>query len=51
MQVVRFLGAGAFGEVYLCRWFAADVAVTSLSPSLFVPDGNGGGTVSSKVGR
>lgn len=28
MQPVRLLGSGGFGEVYLCRWHSADVAVS-----------------------
>ncbi|KAJ9517634.1 hypothetical protein QJQ45_025035, partial [Haematococcus lacustris] len=42
-QICRFLGAGGYGEVYLCKWASVDVAVKSLSPSLLghCPDGLG----------
>lgn len=48
-QVVRFLGAGGYGEVYLCKWHACDVAVKSLSPALLMEDGLGGGNASEEV--
>lgn len=51
MQVVRFLGAGGYGEVYLCKWHACDVAVKSLSPALLTADGFGGGNANEQVGR
>ncbi|WIA09456.1 hypothetical protein OEZ85_008857 [Tetradesmus obliquus] len=34
LRVVRYVGGGAFGEVYLCKWHGTDVAVKCLSPSL-----------------
>jgi hypothetical protein len=36
-QISRFLGAGGYGEVYLCKWASVDVAVKCLSPSLLGP--------------
>jgi serine/threonine protein kinase len=30
----RYIGGGAFGEVYLCKWHGTDVAIKCLSPSL-----------------
>jgi serine/threonine protein kinase len=38
---LRYLGGGAFGEVYLCRWHGVEVAVKSLSPSLISNDCSG----------
>jgi serine/threonine protein kinase len=32
--VVRFLGSGGYGEVYLCRWHHVEVAVKCLHPSV-----------------
>jgi serine/threonine protein kinase len=42
VELVRFLGAGGFGDVYLGRWHACEVAVKCLNPSLFFqPQGVG----------
>ncbi len=46
LQVVRLLGAGAFGSVYLARWRSTEVAVKCLSPSLLVADGSTSGAQS-----
>ncbi|KIZ03501.1 hypothetical protein MNEG_4463 [Monoraphidium neglectum] len=46
LRVVRLLGAGAFGEVYLARWRSTEVAVKCLSPGLLVADGSAGGAPS-----
>jgi hypothetical protein len=46
LLVVRLLGAGAFGEVYLARWRSTEVAVKCLSPSLLVADGSAPGAQS-----
>jgi serine/threonine protein kinase len=39
---VRLLGIGGYGEVYLCKWHSADVAVKCLNPNLLTPDGGMG---------
>lgn len=39
LAVSRLLGVGGYGEVYLCKWHSADVAVKCLNPSLLSPDG------------
>jgi serine/threonine protein kinase len=41
LPALRYLGGGAFGEVYLCRWHGVEVAVKSLSPSLISNDSTG----------
>jgi serine/threonine protein kinase len=41
LLALRYLGGGAFGEVYLCRWHGVEVAVKSLSPSLISNDSSG----------
>eukprot|EP00882_Tetradesmus_deserticola_P016061 GHRQ01017133.1.p1 GENE.GHRQ01017133.1~~GHRQ01017133.1.p1 ORF type:complete len:500 (+),score=232.61 GHRQ01017133.1:124-1500(+) len=41
LNIVRYLGGGAFGDVYLCRWHGVEVAVKSLSPSLIAGDSSG----------
>lgn len=38
-QVCRFLGAGGYGEVYLCKWASVDVAVKCLNPGLIMGAG------------
>ena len=40
LTVVRMLGGGAFGEVFLCKWHGSDVAVKCLSPSLIMGSGS-----------
>eukprot|EP00983_Pelagomonas_calceolata_P134295 1162046-Pelagomonas_calceolata.AAC.12 len=37
--VCRFLGAGGYGEVYLCKWASVDVAVKCLNPGLIMGAG------------
>ncbi|PNG99965.1 hypothetical protein TSOC_014235 [Tetrabaena socialis] len=44
LQIIRFLGSGGYGEVYLCRWHSCDVAVKCLNPSLLLPEHAGGST-------
>ncbi|PRW58530.1 alternative oxidase [Chlorella sorokiniana] len=39
VQLVRFLGSGGYGDVYLGRWHGSDVAVKCLNPSLFFDGG------------
>eukprot|EP00879_Flechtneria_rotunda_P030968 GHRR01033749.1.p2 GENE.GHRR01033749.1~~GHRR01033749.1.p2 ORF type:complete len:166 (-),score=58.74 GHRR01033749.1:11-508(-) len=45
----RFIGGGAFGEVYLARWHGTEVAVKALSPSLLAGNrsNKSGGSMSS----
>ena len=38
-QVCRFLGAGGYGEVYLCKWASVDVEVKCLNPGLIMGAG------------
>ncbi|KAF6257503.1 kinase-like domain-containing protein [Scenedesmus sp. NREL 46B-D3] len=47
LRVVRFIGGGAFGEVYLCKWNGTDVAVKCLSPSLLASSCGSSGSRSS----
>lgn len=49
-QVIKLLGTGGFGEVYLARWHSAEVAVKCLNPLLLSPDG-AMGSVSRVGGR
>ncbi|GIL89538.1 hypothetical protein Vretifemale_17370, partial [Volvox reticuliferus] len=50
LKIIKFLGSGGYGEVYLCRWQSCDVAVKCLNPSLMMPDtASGGSTMSSDV--
>ena len=46
ISLVRFLGSGGYGDVYLGRWNGCEVAVKCLNPSLFFQvggvDGGGG---------
>ncbi|GIL42271.1 hypothetical protein Vafri_296 [Volvox africanus] len=44
LQIIKFLGSGGYGEVYLCRWHSCDVAAKCLNPSLLMPDTAGGGS-------
>jgi len=39
LRVCRFLGAGGYGEVYLCKWASVDVAVKCLNPGLIMGAG------------
>jgi len=36
LHMLRFLGSGGFGEVYLCRWHSCEVAVKCLNPSVLL---------------
>lgn len=51
LQIMRMLGSGGFGEVYLARWHSSEVAVKCLNPSLLIQDhyGSGGLVVSQEV--
>ncbi|KAL6769353.1 hypothetical protein ACKKBG_A30675 [Auxenochlorella protothecoides x Auxenochlorella symbiontica] len=42
VTLVRFLGSGGYGDVYLGRWHSCEVAVKCLAPSLFFQGGDTG---------
>ncbi|KAI8470843.1 MAG: kinase-like domain-containing protein [Monoraphidium minutum] len=42
LRVVKLLGMGGFGEVYLSRWHSTEVAVKCLNPTLLTVDGDMG---------
>ncbi len=35
LQLVKFLGSGGYGEVYLGKWQNSECAIKCLNPSLF----------------
>jgi hypothetical protein len=49
IALVRFLGSGGYGDVYLARWHACDVAVKCLNPSLFYQTGGEPGNINRAV--
>lgn len=42
ISLVKFLGSGGYGDVYLGRWHGCEVAVKCLNPALFFQGGAGG---------
>lgn len=42
-SLFRFIGGGAFGEVYLAKWHSTEVAVKCLAPSLLACNSSTGG--------
>lgn len=49
VTLVKFLGAGGYGEVYLGKWHSSEAAIKCLNPSLFA--GGEGGHVSACASR
>ena len=41
VSLVKFLGAGGYGEVYLGKWHSSEAAIKCLNPSLFSAGGDG----------
>ena len=41
VSLVKFLGSGGYGEVYLGKWHSSEAAIKRLNPSLFYPGGDG----------
>ncbi|KAK9820412.1 hypothetical protein WJX72_010037 [[Myrmecia] bisecta] len=46
VQLVKFLGSGGYGEVYLGKWHSSEAAIKCLNPSLFF---GGGGDQASNM--
>ncbi len=44
ISLVKFLGSGGYGDVYLGRWHGCEVAVKCLNPALFFQGGGAGGS-------
>ena len=41
VSLVKFLGSGGYGEVYLGKWHSSEAAIKCLNASLFYPGGDG----------
>ena len=41
VTLMKFLGAGGYGEVYLGKWHSSEAAIKCLNPSLFAGGENG----------
>ena len=41
VSVMKFLGSGGYGEVYLGKWHSSEAAIKCLNASLFYPGGDG----------
>ena len=41
VSLVKFLGSGGYGEVYLGKWHSSEAAIKCLNASLFFPGGDG----------
>lgn len=39
VTLVKYLGSGGYGEVYLGKWHSSEAAIKCLNPSLFYNEG------------
>lgn len=44
VSLVKYLGSGGYGEVYLGKWHSSEAAIKCLNPSLFFNAGQVGST-------
>jgi len=51
ISLIKFLGAGGYGDVYLGKWHSCEVAVKCLNPSLFFQGGGGAADPGGSINR